>query len=82
MSQTESESEPVKYQNDYADDEIELIDIFRVIWKWKYLIFGGTAVCAVAALVISSMMPKIYEIETLIQPGILSFRRGRKKYLY
>ena len=74
MSQTESYSEPVKFQNDYADDEIELIDIFRVIWKWKYLIICGATVFAVAAWIISSMLPKIYRIETLIQPGILSIK--------
>jgi len=24
------------------DDEIELIDYLRVIWKWKYVIVAGT----------------------------------------
>ena len=24
---------------EYYEDEIELIDILRVIWKWKYLLF-------------------------------------------
>lgn len=78
MSQTENHSEPVKFQNDYPDDEIELIDIFRVLWKWKYLIVGGVAVFALAALVISLMLPKIYQIETLVQPGILSINEEGK----
>ena len=25
------------------DDEIELIDLLGSLWKWKYLIIGGTA---------------------------------------
>jgi len=73
MTQTENQSESVKFQTDYPEDEIELIDLLRVIWKWKYLIIGGTLVCALAAMVISSIMPKIYRIETIIRPGILSF---------
>jgi LPS O-antigen subunit length determinant protein (WzzB/FepE family) len=66
-----SHSEPVRNQADDVEDEIELIDLFRVVWKWKYLITGGTIVCAIAALVISLMLPKIYRIETLMQPGVL-----------
>jgi hypothetical protein len=30
--------EPMKSQTDISEDEIELIDLLRVIWKWKYLI--------------------------------------------
>ena len=82
MQQKGKQSEPMRYETENRDDEIELIDIFRVIWKWKYLIIGGTVACAVAALIISSMMPKIYQIETLIQPGILSFNEdGNSIYI-
>jgi hypothetical protein len=35
-------------------------------------------VCALAAMVISSIMPKIYRIETVIRPGILSFGEDGK----
>ncbi len=73
MTQAVNQSEPVRSQTDYPEDEIELIDLLRVIWKWKYLIIGGTLVCAIAAMVISSIMPKIYRIETIIRPGILRF---------
>jgi LPS O-antigen subunit length determinant protein (WzzB/FepE family) len=78
MSQTANQSEPVRNQTDHPEDEIELIDLLRVIWKWKYLIIGGTLVCAIAAMIISSIMPKIYRIETLIRPGILSFSEAGK----
>lgn len=78
MTQAVNQSEPVRSQTDYPEDEIELIDLLRVIWKWKYLIMGGTLVCAIAALVISSIMPKIYRIETIIRPGTLSLGKGGK----
>jgi uncharacterized protein involved in exopolysaccharide biosynthesis len=65
-------SEPMKSQTDIPEDEIELIDLLRVIWKWKYLIIGGTIVCALTAAIISFAMPKIYSVDTIIEPGILS----------
>lgn len=55
----------------YPEDEIELIDLLRIIWKWKYLIIGGTVICAVAAVIISLNMAKIYSVETILEPGVL-----------
>ena len=68
---TESNQRP-GYPLDYPSnaDEINLIDYLRVIWKWKWLILVGTMICAVAAAVISLQMPRIYEISTVIEPGI------------
>ena len=77
-----NQSETVKSQTDYPEDEIELIDLLRVIWKWKYLIAGGTIICAVAAVIISLYMAKVYSIETVIRPGILSIgKEGKKNYI-
>ena len=56
---------------DRFEDEIELMDYLKVLWKWRYLVLVGTLVCAVAAAVISLNMTKVYGIETVIQPGIL-----------
>ena len=65
------QSDPVKSQIDIPEDEIDLIDLLRVIWKWKYLIFGGAIVCALVAAIISFILPKIYSVDTIIEPGIL-----------
>ncbi len=35
--------------NYYSDDEIELIDLLRVLWKWKWMIILITFVCMLAA---------------------------------
>jgi LPS O-antigen subunit length determinant protein (WzzB/FepE family) len=78
MSKTASQSESVSNQTDYSEDEIELIDLIRIIWKWKYLILCGTAFCAIAAIAISLFLPKIYQIETLIRPGTLSIKEDGK----
>ena len=60
-----------------ADDEIELIDLLRVLWKKKYLIIGGTIVCAIVAAAISFAMPKVYSIESKF-----SINSGRKLKKY
>jgi capsular polysaccharide biosynthesis protein len=62
----------------YPEDEIELIDILRVIWKWKYFILIGTTICGVLAAIISLRMEKIYSIAMVLRPGILSIEEGGK----
>jgi capsular polysaccharide biosynthesis protein len=64
---------PAKLQN-----EIELIEILRIIWKWKYLILAGTLVCALIAAVVNLNKPETYRINMLIQPGILEVTRAGK----
>ncbi|EFK11268.1 chain length determinant protein [delta proteobacterium NaphS2] len=51
-------------------DEIELIDLLNVLWKWKYLILIGTVAFAALAAVISFNMAKVYSIRTVLAPGI------------
>ena len=68
--------------NYYADDEIELIDLLRVLWKWKWMIILITFVCMLAAGVFSFMMPKIYKVSTAIEPGIIGMdKNGSPVYL-
>ena len=63
-------SEPVKSQADIPEDEIELIDLLRVIWKWKYLIIGGTVVCALTAVIIGFYTQPIYQVSMVLKSGI------------
>ena len=69
---TQQESNQKQYPQNYPpyEDEINLIDYLKVLWKWKWLIIAGTLICAVVAAVISLQMPKIYEVSTVIEPGI------------
>ena len=66
---------------EHFDDEIQLIDYLRVIWKWKWLIILGTLVCMVVAGVVSFNMPKIYEVSIAIEPGIIGVS-GDGKFIY
>jgi len=51
--------------------ELQLIDLLRILWKWKYFIVGITVVCVLATGVVSYTSPKVYSVESIIQPGIL-----------
>ena len=55
-------------ENDFFD----LVDILKVIWKWKFIILAGTLVFAVITAVISFNSEKVYRVEMTISPGILS----------
>ena len=80
---TNQPQQPNPMQNNYyyPEDEIELIDYLRVLWKWKWLIIAGTLICAVVAAVISLQMPRIYEISTVIEPGITGVK-DNGSYMY
>ena len=84
MTQPANQSQKVSNTSNHSEDEIELIDLIRVIWKWKYLIIGGTAICAVVAAIMSLNMPKIYSIDMIIEPGILNIISdgGESKRVY
>jgi LPS O-antigen subunit length determinant protein (WzzB/FepE family) len=71
-----SDMQPPPY--DPYEDEIELMDYLKVLWRWKYLIFIGTLVCAITAAVVSLNMTKIYSITTVLQPGILKVTEADK----
>lgn len=75
MNETQQQ-EPTRYRENQFEDEIELMDYLRVIWKWKYLIIAGALVCAVVAGVISFSRPKVYRIGMVIQPGILTISKA------
>ena len=49
---TERESNQHPYPQNYPpyEDEINLIDYLRVLWKRKWLIIGGTLICAMSRL--------------------------------
>lgn len=50
-------------------DEIDLMDYVKVILKRKYLIFGIFFLSILCAGIFSFSMPKIYEIDTILEVG-------------
>jgi len=56
-------------QRPYDDDEINLLDYWRVIWKSKWLIGALCSTSVIAAMVFGLLTPKIYEsTATIIIP--------------
>ena len=73
----------VETQNNQFRDEIDIVDIFRVLWKRKKLIIGGTLSCILCAAVINYILPKIYRVDMVVQPGILKISQsGSEKNIY
>ena len=53
----------------YHDDEIDLKELFLVLWAGKWLIAGVTGFAAVVSVVVALMMPNIYTSSALLAPA-------------
>jgi uncharacterized protein involved in exopolysaccharide biosynthesis len=53
----------------HASDEIDLRELFAVIWQGKRIIIAFTIVCAVASVFYSLRLPNIYKSEALLAPA-------------
>jgi uncharacterized protein involved in exopolysaccharide biosynthesis len=51
-----------------SHDEINLLDYWRIIMKYRKMIAGIVAAASVAAVIISLLLPKYYKAEALIIP--------------
>ncbi len=52
------------------NDEIDLRDIFSVLWKRRLLIIAVTAIAVLAAALISFAMPPVYKVSSIIAVGL------------
>lgn len=59
------------------ENETELMDYLKVIWKRKWFIVIPTFFCIVVALVISLLLPPKWEVDAIIQPS--KFLKQTKK---
>ena len=51
------------------DDELDLRELFRVLWAGKWLIGGITFAMTVIAVIVALMLPNIYRAEALLAPN-------------
>ena len=56
-------------QNNIADDEIDLRELFTVIWQGKWIIIAITTLFAVASVFYAINLPNIYKSEALLAPA-------------
>jgi len=68
MNETQEPKETYP-RRDQFEDEIELIDYLRTMWKWKWLIIGGTLLCILAVSIygVSRPVVKMYKVSALIE---------------
>ena len=52
-----------------ANDEIDLRELFSVIWQGKWLIIAMTVVFAIGAVIFAIKQPNIYKSEALLAPA-------------
>ena len=57
-------------QTQSSDDEVNLLDYWRVVWKRRWLISGISVAAVLIAMVVSFQMPKIYESTTTLLPSL------------
>ena len=53
-----------------AESRVDLLDYWRVIWKERRLVLSLSAGCSILALVVSLLMPKVYEATATILPPL------------
>lgn len=58
------------------EEEIELIDYLRVIWKRRWFIIGGTIASMLAGLTVSLLLPKMYETTLGLKIGEIWGQKG------
>ncbi len=71
MNNIQTKPEDAQFVNpqQLADDEIDLRELFAVIWQGKWLIIAITIVFAVASVIFALLQPNIYKSEALLAPA-------------
>ena len=68
MSNLTPNNDPL-LQNPYSDDEIDLKELFMVLWSGKWLISALTGLAAAISVVIALALPNIYTASALLAPA-------------
>jgi len=70
MNNAPVQPQPNQVQHsEYADDEIDLRELFSVLWDGKWWIAGLTSIAAMIAVVYALSLPNIYRSEALLAPA-------------
>ncbi len=61
------------------EDKIGIIVILRVLWRLRILVISVTIGCSLGALLINSLLPRIYNFSTLLEPPKGGFYKKGKR---
>lgn len=55
--------------NKYVEDEIDIIDLFRKIWKWKYITLSIIIITVSSVILYTIFKPDIYTVSAEVRLG-------------
>jgi LPS O-antigen subunit length determinant protein (WzzB/FepE family) len=58
-----------KKSTTFSDDEIDLRELFKVLWAGKWLIVSISSVAAIMTVAVALMLPNMYKAEALLAPN-------------
>ena len=70
---------PYPPQPQSTDDEIDLRELFKAIWKGKWIIIATTFVFAISSVLYALSLPNIYKADALLAPAESSSGGGLSK---
>jgi len=62
--------------HDYYEDEIDLVDIFSVLWRQRWFIAGVTMFFVALAVIYVFVKTPLYQVTAQISPGITGYDRS------
>jgi uncharacterized protein involved in exopolysaccharide biosynthesis len=70
---------PYPPQPQYTDDEIDLRELFKALWKGKWILIVTTFVFAIGSVAYALSLPNIYKSDALLAPAESSGSGGLSK---
>ncbi|AIV04319.1 lipopolysaccharide biosynthesis protein [Vibrio harveyi] len=71
--------QPYQLQSQHKDDEIDLRDFFKALWKGKWVIIATTFIFAICSVIYTLSLPNIYKADALLAPTESSNGGGLSK---
>ncbi|EHJ9978189.1 LPS O-antigen length regulator [Vibrio parahaemolyticus] len=70
---------PYPPQSQSTDDEIDLRELFKALWKGKWIIIATTSIFAIGSVLYALSLPNIYKADALLAPAESSNGGGLSK---
>ncbi|EOD9424615.1 Wzz/FepE/Etk N-terminal domain-containing protein [Vibrio harveyi] len=70
---------PYPPQSQSTDDEIDLLELFKALWKGKWIIIATTFIFAIGSVLYAMSLPNIYKADALLAPAESSNGGGLSK---